>query len=97
MPLDYFKHGDWNALCDVCGWKFKASQLKKRWDGFMVCEQDWEVRHPQDFIKAFPDGNNVPWVRKDPGAATYDGDSFVEVSYPDEPEAKPAGTFGDYL
>ncbi len=55
--------GDWNAICDVCGWKYKASDLRKRWDGLMVCEKDWEPRHPQDFIRAIPDMQKVPWTR----------------------------------
>ena len=62
-PADYLKVGDWNAICDVCGFKFKASQLKKRWDGFMVCDKDWERRHPQDFLKAKPDSPTPPWTR----------------------------------
>lgn len=57
---------DWNAVCDVCGFTFKASQLKKRWDGVMVCENDWEMRHPQDFIKVPRPEQPVPWSRPEP-------------------------------
>ena len=52
MSQNYYKPADHNAICDSCGFKFKASQLRKRWDKFMVCEQDWEQRHPQELIKA---------------------------------------------
>lgn len=55
--------GDWNAICDVCGWKYKASDLRRRWDNLMVCAKDWEPRHPQDFIRAIPDMQAVPWTR----------------------------------
>ena len=55
--------GDHNAICDVCGFKFKASQLAKRWDGFMVCEKDWEQRHPQDTLRVKPENTTVPWSR----------------------------------
>lgn len=48
-PNDYLKLGDYNAVCDQCGFKFKFSQLKERWDGMMVCHADWEPRHPRDF------------------------------------------------
>ena len=48
-PRDYLKLGDYNAVCDGCGFKFKFSELKERWDGFLVCPQDWEPRHPRDF------------------------------------------------
>ena len=27
-----------NAICDICGFKYKHYQLKKRWDGFMVSQ-----------------------------------------------------------
>ena len=58
--------GDWNALCDVCKFKFKASDLRRRWDNLMVCEKDWGPRHPQDFIRAVPDMQAVPWTRPEP-------------------------------
>lgn len=62
----YYKPGDWNALCDVCGEKFKASQLMKRWDGLMVCWDDWEPRHPQELIRPIKERNSVPWTRPRP-------------------------------
>ena len=63
---DQFILGDSNAICDVCGFKKKQSQLKKRWDGAMVCSEDWESRHPQDMIKARPERNNVKDARTEP-------------------------------
>jgi len=48
----YHAPGDPNAICDECGFKFKLSQLRKRWDGAMVCSEDWEPRHPQDRLRA---------------------------------------------
>jgi len=59
----YYKKGDWNAICDVCGFKFKASQLRKRWDNMRVCSDDWEERQPQDLLRARPDDQSVPWTR----------------------------------
>ena len=50
-PKDYLKLGDFNCLCQVCGMKYKASELRKRWDGVYVCDKDYEPRHPQDLIK----------------------------------------------
>lgn len=63
MPQNWYKHGDWNAICDICGFKFKASQLKKNWKGEMVCEQDWETRHPQELLRVPKDDPSVPWAR----------------------------------
>jgi hypothetical protein len=63
MPKSFLKWGDWNAICDVCGFKFKASELKKDWQGLMVCPTDYELRHPQDFLRVRPDNPSVPWSR----------------------------------
>lgn len=63
MSNNYFKHGSYNAICDVCGKKFKADQLKLRWDGFMVCNSDYEVRHPQDLIRVYERPDVLPYTR----------------------------------
>lgn len=63
---DSFILGDTNAICDTCGFKFKGSQLRKRWDGPMVCSSCWEPRHPQDMIKAVTERNNVKDARPEP-------------------------------
>ncbi len=52
MSSNYYKEGSFNCICDVCGQKHKAQSMKQRWDGFMVCVDDFEQRHPQDFLKA---------------------------------------------
>lgn len=71
MKNTWWKSGEWNALCDVCGHKYKASELRQRWDGLMVCRDDWETRHPQELIRPIPDQNKLPWTRPE---AT---DSFI--------------------
>lgn len=62
---DNYEKGQWNAVCDVCGFEFKAKELKKRWDGFMVCKEDFEVRHSLDFQRAREERVSVPWTRTD--------------------------------
>ena len=57
--------GDYNAICDRCGFKFKASKLRKTWDGLYVCSKDWEPRHPSDFARKYTEDTTVPWVRTD--------------------------------
>jgi hypothetical protein len=66
MSGDEFILGDSNAICDCCGFKFKQSQLRKRWDGAFVCSKDWEPRHPQDNIKIRAERNNVRDPRPEP-------------------------------
>ena len=61
-----YDKGEWEAICDSCGRKFKSSKLKQRWDGLMVCPMDYEIRQPQDFVRGVPDPQLVPWVRDEP-------------------------------
>jgi len=70
-----FISGDWNAICDVCGFKFKASELKERWDGLKVCEKDWETRHPQELIRPIREQQALPWTRPE------GTDQFVSVTF----------------
>lgn len=74
MRTTYWKPGDWSAICDVCGKKYKASELSQRWDGLQVCEEDWEMRHPQELIRPIPDQQKLPWTRPE---AT---DTFTDVT-----------------
>lgn len=41
-----YKLDDHFVICDVCGKRFYASQIKIRWDGAVVCPLDWEPKHP---------------------------------------------------
>jgi len=61
-------------MCDVCGRKYKASALTKRWDGLMCCQEDWEIRQPQDFVRGVLDTQIAPWLRTEPS------DSFIAVT-----------------
>jgi hypothetical protein len=64
---DYLRNGDYNAICDRCGCKFKFSQLKLEWDGLYVCTANgcWEPRQPQDYVKGVMDNMAVPVSRPD--------------------------------
>lgn len=83
------KLGQWNVLCDVCGFKFKSGDVKERWDGLMVCHDDWEERHISDFFHVDSEDNSVPYVRpEDQGQQADDantainGDTFPDTSDP---------------
>jgi hypothetical protein len=71
----YFKSGSWNANCDICGFRFKAEQLRKDWRGLMVCEKDYEMRNPQDFLRISPEHVVPPWTRPE------GTDTFIPVTY----------------
>lgn len=61
-----YDRGDWKALCDVCGRQLKASALRQRWDGLKTCDDDWEPRQPQDFVRGVADYQAPPWTRPEP-------------------------------
>jgi hypothetical protein len=61
-----YHKGDFWRICDECGFKMRASQTRKRWDGLMVCDADFEERHPQDFVRGMIDRQNVPDPRPEP-------------------------------
>jgi len=87
-----YKAGDWKAICDVCGFLFHASMLKKRWDGLYVCKEDFELRHPSDFQKGIKDDPSVPWTRPE-GADTETDDS----TWADTETDVPTGTMDNSL
>lgn len=47
-----YKSGSHWAICDSCGFQFRAEDLKETWDNRWVCNEDYEPRHPQDFLRA---------------------------------------------
>ena len=75
MSRNHFVSGEHNITCDVCSKKVKSGLIKKRWDGFLVCPDDFEMRHPQDFVRARQDKISVPFTRPRPV------DVFVIVDY----------------
>lgn len=80
MSKNRYVSGQFNVICDVCGKKIKSGQARKRWDGFIVCPDDYETRHSQDFVRARQDKISVPFTRPRPV------DVFVEVAYICTPE-----------
>ena len=60
----------YNVICPVCGFKYKSTETKKRWDGVWTCEKDWEVRHPIDFYNVKAEDTSVPFVYPNVDGAT---------------------------
>lgn len=83
----YFKPGQWNAICDVCGFRFKSDELMKRWDGLMTCHKDYEQDHPQKYLRVDAEkSQDVEYVRFEPT------DTFISVSYRDPPICTAGGS-----
>jgi hypothetical protein len=66
MSERFYAPGDFWRVCDVCGFDYRASETRKRWDGLITCEADWEPRHPQDYVRGRVDRQNVPEPRPQP-------------------------------
>ena len=72
-----YKRGEWKVVCDVCGFEHYASNVKKRWDGLIVCPEDFELDHPQKYIRVREDGLPVALIRREPA------DVFINPDYLD--------------
>jgi len=70
-----YDRGDFKAVCDVCGRVYKGSQLRQRWDGLKVCESDFEMRQPQDFVKGVADYQAPPFTKPE------QQDNFIPVTF----------------
>jgi hypothetical protein len=93
---DYFAEGDWNTACYKCGRKRKASQMRKQWQGYYVCAEHWEPRHPQDFVKAVEEKSTVAWVQTMPlETYTMTCDPNAQTAIPDK--AIPDCVMPDYI
>lgn len=79
--------GNWKAICESCGRIVKASELRQRWDGFMVDNKCWEARQPQDFVRGVADYQAPPFTRPEQSNVFipityimgYDGQLFIRV------------------
>lgn len=69
--MAYFKHGSWNAVCDVCGFRWKAELIKERWDSLRTCPECFELRNPLDLIRTPLENTTVPYQRPEQGISDY--------------------------
>jgi|DEB0MinimDraft_3_1074331.scaffolds.fasta_scaffold00492_8 hypothetical protein len=59
-------HGAHNVICDRSGFKVKSTEVRKEWNHSVVRKEDFEHRHPQDYVRGVRDIQSVPDPR--PGA-----------------------------
>jgi len=106
-PLDHW------FTCDVCGFDYRASTGKHRWDKMWVCQKDWETRQPQDFVRGRKDKITAgqplrPVPEENYVAATCSAFTssvvdccIVDCNVVDDAFVPdnfvPSGSFGDYL
>lgn len=85
---NWFKSGEWNVYCMVCNRKIKSGLALKRWDGLIVCRDDYETRHPLDFLRARQERISVPFT------ADTSFNQFTSTTYPPYPFCTQEGSSG---
>lgn len=68
-PADYYADGEWNLVCSMCGRKMKSHEAIKNWQGMWRHVRCNEPRQVQDFVRAVPDDQTVPFSQ--PPAINY--------------------------
>jgi hypothetical protein len=76
---DDFRPGDHWVIDDVTGLKVRASETRKQWDGLRVHRNQYESRHPQDFVRGRRDKMSVTDPRPRP-IDTYIGPLTTELA-----------------
>jgi hypothetical protein len=71
---EFYEPGGFWRDCQRCGFKHRNYDTKKEWTGLIVCEECWETRHPQDFVRGVKDRQRVPDPRPEPA------DVFLEAN-----------------
>jgi len=71
-----FKSGNYWVTCQRCDFSYRRSEVRKQWDGLVVCKPCWEPRHPQDFVRSVTD-TIAPQGLNNPESQ----DVFIEASY----------------
>ena len=67
-------NGNHWLICDVCGCAVRQKDAKLTWQGYAVCPDDWESRHPQDFVRSKNDRIAAEGLIRSDGA----GDIFIQ-------------------
>ena len=88
MSRNWFKSGEWNVFCMVCNRKIKSGTALKRWDGLIVCPEDYENRQPLDFLRTRQERITVPFTA-DTSFNLFDG-----PDYPPYPFCSGSGSSG---
>lgn len=101
-----YQPGNHWVICDRCGFATRSQDARKTWDGLVVCPEDYEPRHPQDFVRARtdtiaaqglvrPEPDEDFGVTGNPWAVAGIAIAGYAIAGTDQPEGYgiPAGTF----
>jgi len=62
MKDNYIPGDNW-IICERTGFKIRASDAMREWNGAIVRKQSYEPRHPQDFVRGRKDDTRPELVR----------------------------------
>lgn len=66
MSRDGYRRGGFWRIDDRTGFRVRAERTAKEWDGTIVAREEFEARHPQDFVRGKRDNMQVPDARPEP-------------------------------
>jgi len=76
---DIYKSGDNWAICDRCGFKYRASRIRREpRTGYLVCPACYDPRHPLDSYRAKADRLLPKIVRPEPPAREVEPGDITE-------------------
>ena len=61
--------GHWVECMRTCR-VIRVQDTRKEWTGSLVAKEEWEPRHPQDFIRGIPDDTQAKGYTNPEGAGT---------------------------
>ena len=95
--------GDNWVVCDICGFDIRASDIKETWDHLLVCPEDYNPRHEQDFVRSRKDKIVATIIRPTAEGldispiygATIAGEAIAGISFAGSSPSSviPSGTF----
>ena len=82
--MGYRFRGSHLFICDRCRLRYTSDKKRKEWTGLIVCEDCWEPRHPQDFVRARKEDTSVPDPRPNPPDVFVEGVENIIFALTDE-------------
>lgn len=85
-----FDPGNHWVQCDRCSAAIRAKDAMITWDNLVVCPDDWEIRHPQDFVRGRLDDIQAKEPRRPESPDVFIPDAVVPP--PPPPPDPPPGS-----
>jgi len=85
-----YQGGNEWVIDDMKGRAYRRSETRYRWDGVLMHEEDWESRHPQDFVRSRKDKiTPAQPIRPDEAFGT---EEYTSITYAQAKDTIPPGT-----